>query len=183
MSVSMFCATSLLRITNHEFETQYEFIPLVYWAIAWAYFLSLKSLLPAAFSSSASSWGDWIGLEGLEPCGGGAGAASPSPLAVSSLPFPLGMGTEKFVCADKFCGGEPGEAPLTGSRSMSMELLPLMADCANEDKRWRSSGGKFSGCVSGSYLDRREEEEPGSVECREPRDGREDLKPAAGDSM
>lgn len=70
-------------------------------------------------------------------CGGGAGA---SPGLV-----PLGMGTEKFAWAEGFWG-EPGDAPLTGgSRSMSMELLPLMADCANEDRRLRSSGGKLRG--------------------------------------
>lgn len=56
-----------------------------------------------------------------------------------------------------------------------MELLPLMADCANEERRLRSSGGKLRGWVSGSNLARREDdEEPGSVECRELRDGRDD---------
>lgn len=33
-----------------------------------------------------------------------------------------------------------------------------MADMAEKDKRWRSSGDKFSGCVSASYLDERFDE-------------------------
>lgn len=70
-------------------------------------------------------------------CGGGAGA--------SSELVPLGMGTEKFAWAEGFWEDSADDAPLTGSRSMSMELLPLMADCAKEDRRLRSSGGKLRG--------------------------------------
>lgn len=63
---------------------------------------------------------------------------------------------------------------------MSIELRPLMADCDKAEKRFRSSGGKFSGWVFGSILlesffFRREEDEedPGSVEWREAREGLE----------
>ena len=111
-----------------------------------------------------------IGLDGFDLWGGGAGASS-------ELFVPLGMGTEKFAWAEEFCGELGDPAPLRGSRSISMALLPLMADCARVERRLRSSGGKFSGWVSGSNLDRREDDEepPRSVEWREAREGREDL--------
>ena len=82
------------------------------------------------------------------------------------------MGTAKLVWADEVCGGVEGAVP-TGSWSMSMELWSLMAELDSSESRFLSSGGKLRGCVSGSTLLLREEE-PGSVECLEPRDGRED---------
>lgn len=114
-----------------------------------------------------------MGLDGLDLCGGGAGA--------SSLPFgtmlPLGMGTAKFFWAEAFdeplVGGGGGDAaPLTGCGSISIEL-EFMAELDMADSRFRSrsSGGRFNGWVSGSYLLLRREE-PASVECRE---SREDL--------
>lgn len=114
-----------------------------------------------------------MGLDGLDLCGGGAGA--------SSLPFgtmlPLGMGTAKFFWAEGFdeplVGGGGGDAaPLTGCGSISIEL-EFMAELDKADSRLRSrsSGGRFNGWVSGSYLLLRREE-PASVECRE---SREDL--------
>lgn len=42
-----------------------------------------------------------------------------------------------------------------------------MVELDNLDKRRRSSGGRLSGCVSGSILLRREDEVEGSVKCRE----------------
>lgn len=75
------------------------------------------------------------------------------------------MGTEKFVWAEEFGGGD--EAPFTGSLSISIELRRLMADWDRAESRLRSSGGKFRGCVSASNLLRREEDESGSVEWRE----------------
>jgi hypothetical protein len=117
-----------------------------------------------------------MGLEGLDLCGGGAGASVLS-----------GMGTEKLVCAEGCCGEEAGDddAPFTtGSRSTSIELLPLMAEFAKADKRLRSSGGRFRGWVSGSnLLLRREEdddEDDGSVDCRESRFERDDLLLVSG---
>lgn len=89
--------------------------------------------------------------------------------------MPLGIGTEKLACADAALGGDGVEWPLTGSWSMSIELRPLMADCDNAERRLRSSGGKLSGWVLVSIFFLREEDEdvePGSVECREARDGR-----------
>jgi hypothetical protein len=87
------------------------------------------------------------------------------------------MGTEKLAWAEGFGGGE--EAPLTGSRSMSMELRPLMADLASSDRRWRSSGGRFRGWVLGSNFGRRDDEAaPGSVEWRAAREGLEDFESA-----
>lgn len=112
-----------------------------------------------------------MGLDGLDLCGGGAGA--------SSLPFgamlPLVMGTEKFFWAEAFdeplVGGGGGEAaPFTGCGSTSIEL-EFMAelDMADSRLRSRSSGGRFNGWVSGSYLLLRREW-PASVECRERRE-------------
>lgn len=74
-------------------------------------------------------------------CGGGAGRASWSPF----VPFVLGKlpGTS----AAGLDGAGEDE-----SRSTSM------ADMAEKDKRCRSSGDKLSGCVSGSYLDERLDE-------------------------
>lgn len=94
--------------------------------------------------------------------------------AGSSWVVPSGIGTVKVlallvVLAD----GLEGDAPLTGSRSTSMELRPLMADCDRADRRRRSSGGRLRGWVLGSNLGRRDEE-PVSEECRELREGREE---------
>lgn len=55
--------------------------------------------------------------------------------------------------------------PLTGSLSTSIELRALIADRA--ERRFRCSGGRLRGCVSGSIFFRREDEpEPGSVAWR-----------------
>lgn len=86
--------------------------------------------------------------------------------------MPLGMGTEKFLWAEDFwlaAGGGGDDAPLTGSRSISMELRPLMAEVERADRRFRSSGGRFKGWVSGSNLLLRREE-VGSVDWRASRD-------------
>lgn len=111
-----------------------------------------------------------MGLDGLDLCGGGAGA--------SSLPFgamlPLVMGTAKFFWAEAFdealAGGGGDAAPFTGCGSTSIEL-EFMAelDMADSRLRSRSSGGRFNGWVSGSYLLLRREW-PASVECRERRE-------------
>lgn len=56
-----------------------------------------------------------------------------------------------------------------------------MAEFAKADKRLRSSGGKFSGWVSGSNLLRREDDDDdGSVDCRESRDERDGLPLISG---
>lgn len=88
--------------------------------------------------------------------------------------LPLVMGTAKFFWAEAFdeplAGGGGGDAaPFTGCGSTSIEL-EFMAelDMADSRLRSRSSGGRFNGWVSGSYLLRREW--PASVECRERRD-------------
>lgn len=111
------------------------------------------------------------GLDGLDLCGGGAGASS-------LLMLPLGMGTAKFFWAEGFedgLGGGGDAAPLTGWGSTS-----ILADMADRRFRSRSSGGKFNGCVSGSYLLLRRDEWPASVECR---DRREDLDGAGFASL
>lgn len=53
---------------------------------------------------------------------------------------------------------------MTGSLSTSIELRALMAD--SSDRRLRCSGGRLSGCVSGSIFFRREDDKPGSVGWR-----------------
>lgn len=116
-----------------------------------------------------------MGLDGLDLCGGGAGASSlPLPLPFGAM-LPLGMGTAKFFWAEGFdeplVGGGGGDAaPFTGCGSTSIEL-EFMAelDMADSRLRSRSSGGRFNGWVSGSYLLLRREE-PASVECRERRE-------------
>lgn len=116
-------------------------------------------------------------------CGGGAGA--------SSWEVPLGMGTEKFAWAEGFgvAGGggeEDGAVPLPltgGSRSISIALLPLIAELARAEKRLRSSGGRFNGWMSESNLLLRRDDDVGSVACRESLEVRgddEDLGEAAG---
>lgn len=74
-------------------------------------------------------------------CGGGAGRPSWSPF----VPFVLGKPPGTSVAGLEGAGEDE-------SRSTSM------ADMAEKDKRCRSSGDKFSGCVSGSYLDDRFDE-------------------------
>jgi hypothetical protein len=74
------------------------------------------------------------------------------------------MGMVNGVCCEKGCWGGGEEGVLAeGSRSISIELRPLMAD--NADNRLRCSGGRLSGWVSRSVLLRREEENDGSVAC------------------
>lgn len=90
--------------------------------------------------------------------------------------------------------GDDG-APLTGSRSMSMELLPLMMGVLgvlgvldalgvlgelSTERRRRSSGGRFRGWVLGSNFCLRDEDELRSVWWREERDGREAEAAALG---
>ena len=100
--------------------------------------------------------------------GGGAGASL-------WLELPLGIGTAKLACAEGFwdSGGVVEAAvPLTGSRSISIELPLFMAFVARADRRLRSSGGRFRGWVLGSILFRLER--PGSVECRESLEDRDE---------
>ena len=81
-------------------------------------------------------------------CGGGAGRLSSWPFT----PFVLG------VCA---AAGLEGAGEEENSRSISMGWgvgWSAMADMAEWEKRFRCSGGKFSGWESSSYLDERRDE-------------------------
>lgn len=85
-------------------------------------------------------------------CGGGAGLASCSPF----VPFVLG--NAPGVCA---AAGLEGVGDDVNSLSMSMGCgvgWSLMADMADVESLLNSSGGRFSGCESRSYLEERLEE-------------------------
>lgn len=77
-------------------------------------------------------------------CGGGAGRPSWSPF----VPFVLGKPPGTSAAGLDGAGEDE-------SRSTSMAD---MAERLEKDKRCRSSGDKFSGCVSASYLDERFDE-------------------------
>lgn len=101
--------------------------------MAFSYSLALKNLLPAALHASASTAGGG-GLAGVR-CGGGAGA--------ESLSVALGEASD--------CGGGGlegvGERIVFCSSAMACELA-LCLD--RRDSLRSSSGGKFSGWLSGS---------------------------------
>lgn len=87
---------------------------------------------------------------------------------------------EGVACDAGCCGGGDEGVPLGGSRSMSIELRLLMLFADMAEKRFRCSGGRFRGCVSGSIFFRRE---PGSVGClAKERDGRALASRSEGDS-
>jgi hypothetical protein len=58
-------------------------------------------------------------------------------------------------------GGEDDEPLMGDSLSTSIEFRPLIAD--RSENRFRCSGGKLRGCVSGSSFFRREDEDPDSA--------------------
>ena len=79
-------------------------------------------------------------------CGGGAGRLSSWPLT----PFALGAAA---------VAGLEGAGDDEASRSMSMGVgVGWSAICDMAEKRFRCSGGRFSGWESSSYLDERRDE-------------------------
>lgn len=124
--------------------------PFVYSSIALLYSFALKNLLPAALHDSASTAGFSCSCSfaaACSLCGGGAGAAS---CALPLTPL-VSRNAPGVVLAAGLDGDGVGDAVVSLSPSMlGGRCLSLCRDSV--DSLLRSSGGRFSGCESGSNL-------------------------------
>lgn len=113
----------------------------MYSAIALSYCAALKNLLPCALHSSGSTAGA-SSLEGEEleeaRCGGGRGASSESfPLSLPFTPFAAGNAPGADGAGEEGGSCDGDVAPFVSAAADMMGY-----------KRFRSSGGRLSGCVS-----------------------------------